>query len=118
MSGEQPVKKTPQIGAPQSIAVTNKPTANDNIMDLLEMHDSSVTAETKEPNNILELMEGNKVRATEQPKPQASSPNSNVFASNDLFGENNAGAPKLFQSSTAVPFEVDSFKYFRNWPFL
>ena len=113
VSGEQPVKKTPQIGAPQSTVVNNKPNANDNIMDLLDMHDASVTAETKEPNNILELMEGNKVRATEQPRPQATSPNSNVFASNsnDLFGENNANAPKLIQSSTAVPFEVDSFQY-------
>lgn len=110
MSSEQPVKKTPQIGAPQqSTAVNSKPNANDNIMDLLDMHDANVTAETKEPNNILELMEGNKVRATEQPRPQATSPNSNVFASNDLFGENNAGVLKPVQSSTPVPFEVNSF---------
>jgi len=99
---EQPNKRAP-LAQPISTAANNNKNKNDNIMDLLDMHESDTTPEIKEQTNILELMEGNKQKVLESQKNN----NTNVFAGGDLFGTNDmTGQQQNLQISTVVPLEV------------
>lgn len=95
-----------KIQSVQQKVVSPVPAKNDNILDLLDMNEGEIK-DVKTPNNIFELMEGNKPK----PAPKETQKSANLFNnSNDLFGSSNS-VQKLQQISSIVPMEVISFPY-------
>lgn len=96
----QQIKKPIIINQTLAAAITaNK---NENILDLLDIHEEEAVKELKSPNHIFDLMEGNKPRIHEK----IQNNNNNVVAGTDLFSNNSSSSQKIRQCSTIVPFEV------------
>ena len=101
---QQPSIKRPAALQPPPVTTTinqGQRNKNENILDLLDMHEEESIKESKiTPNNILDLMEGNKTKVNESQKIQNN--NNDLFSSNVVVPQQKI----IEQSSTMVPFEV------------